>query len=158
MAQNSSGKAAMRLEDLVVPAKNGEHRSIPGAKFIMHITLLVLTMLSYTVTRAFGAPFVWVLSPSWAETTLLIEQYARRAELVVPPVVLQEKVETFVGSCNPTSVEYLFKELLQKYRFMEHSLLGQKDTLRAKTLAIKETMDALEMLKRQRVREPSCYL
>lgn len=85
----------MRLEDLVVPAKNGEHRSIPGAKFI-------------------------------------------------------EKVETFVGSCNPTSVEYLFKELLQKYRFMEHSLLGQKDTLRAKTLAIKETMDALEMLKRQR--------
>lgn len=79
----------------------------------MHITLLVLTMLSYTVSRAFGAPFVWVLSPSWAETTLLIEQYARRAELVVPPVVLQEKVETFVGSCNPTSVEYLFKELLQ---------------------------------------------
>lgn len=85
----------MRLDDLVVPAKNGEHRSIPGAKFI-------------------------------------------------------EKVETFVGSCDPASVEYLFKELLQKYRFMEHSLLGQKETLRAKTLAINETMNALELLKRQR--------
>lgn len=34
---------------------------------------------------------------------------------------------------------------------MEHSLLGQKDTLRAKTVAIRETMNALEMLKKQRV-------
>ncbi|CDJ51379.1 prefoldin subunit 3, putative [Eimeria brunetti] len=33
---------------------------------------------------------------------------------------------------------------------MEHSLLGQKDTLRAKTVAIKETMSALEMLKKHR--------
>ncbi|CDJ35760.1 uncharacterized protein EMH_0100640 [Eimeria mitis] len=48
----------MRMDDLVIPAKNGEHRNIPKAKFI-------------------------------------------------------EKVETFVGACNPVSVEYLFKELLQ---------------------------------------------
>lgn len=36
---------------------------------------------------------------------------------------------------------------------MERSLLGQKDTLRAKTVAIRETMDAIKMLQKQRVRE-----
>ncbi|XP_026191431.1 uncharacterized protein LOC34617534 [Cyclospora cayetanensis] len=95
MASRPSDMPVIRLEDLVVPAKDGEHRSIPGAKFI-------------------------------------------------------EKVETFVGACNPMAVECLFKELLQKYRFMERSLLGQKDTLRAKTIAIKETMDAIKMLQTHR--------
>lgn len=95
MTPSLSATPALRLEDLVVPAKEGEHRSIPGAKFI-------------------------------------------------------ETVETFVGSCDPAHVESLFKELLQKYRFMERSLLGQKDTLRAKTVAIRETMDAIKMLQKQR--------
>lgn len=95
MASPSAGAHALSLEDLVLPVKDGEHRSIPGAKFI-------------------------------------------------------ETVETFVGSYDPTHVESLFKELLQKYRYMERSLLVQKDTLRAKTLAIKETMDAIKLLQRQR--------
>lgn len=34
---------------------------------------------------------------------------------------------------------------------MERSLLQQKDTLRAKTVAIKETMDAIKLLQSQRV-------
>ncbi|KAL8431371.1 hypothetical protein ACSSS7_005309 [Eimeria intestinalis] len=95
MAEKPSGAQTLRLEDLVIPAKDGEHRSIPGAKFI-------------------------------------------------------ETVETFVGNCDPNHVESLFKELLQKYRFMERSLLGQKDTLRAKTIAIRETMDAIKLLGKQR--------
>lgn len=41
----------------------------------------------------------------------------------------------------------------RKYRYMERSLLLQKDTLRAKILAIKETMDAIKLLQRQRVGE-----
>lgn len=95
MAATSPATPVLRLEDLVVPAKDQEHKSIPSAKFI-------------------------------------------------------ETVETFVGSCDPTHVESLFKELLQKYRFMERSLLGQKDTLRAKTVAIRETMDAIKLLQKQR--------
>lgn len=95
MAATSPATSVLRLEDLVVPAKDQEHKSIPRAKFI-------------------------------------------------------ETVETFVGSCDPTHVESLFKELLQKYRFMERSLLGQKDTLRAKTVAIRETMDAIKLLQKQR--------
>ncbi|CDJ41560.1 prefoldin subunit 3, putative [Eimeria tenella] len=97
MARDASEVPVMRLENLVIAAKDGEHRNIPRAKFI-------------------------------------------------------ENVESFVGSCDPTSVEWLLKELLQKYRFMERSLLGQKCMLRAKAVAIKETMEAVAMLQKQRDR------
>ncbi|OEH79306.1 prefoldin subunit [Cyclospora cayetanensis] len=160
----------IRLEDLVVPAKDGEHRSIPGAKFIVRDflpRLLETPLWDLRVQLGFHIPIIFrALDAYWGggdafaikrqPRCITVQRFVPSpfcAPLTRPfpmPGGLKEKVETFVGACNPMAVECLFKELLQKYRFMERSLLGQKDTLRAKTIAIKETMDAIKMLQTHR--------